>query len=318
MMPAARPPEFAPEQRYEPVLERLAACDCEAGSRAEQAIRMALSDVEKSPWPEVAWCTSTLTPGGYPLEFAWSSRDPAIRWTAEVTGPEVPAAERLSVALAVLQRLGRVVELPNELEDSAGSSTRFGAWLGGRHRGATDAYKLYLELGDPQGWTLAHRLLPACVTAAIPRRTAWRMAGCNTGSGIVELYGRVSRQEIWEVERLLTAGGVDGEPLVGLTSNLLDRDMRPQALPGTTGFSLAVDQNGQVLAGGWFAWSRHLLGHDRAAARVISDMIDRRGWSRGVYEALAADIPGGVSQFGLIGAGVEAGGAPWLQIGCRP
>lgn len=322
MMPARAlsdfPPDLLPERQFGGVLERLSGCDRAAARRAEQAIGLSLAGTRQSIWPEIAWCTSTLTPGGYPLEFAWSSADPAIRWTAEVAGPEVSLDVRLAKALGILRVLGQPVVLPDVLDGKAGHGNRFGTWLGGRHRGSEDRYKLYLEMATAAGWSLARDLLPETVAAAIPGRTTWRMAGYTPDSGIVEIYGRVAHQEIWEIERLLTRCGLDPEPLVSLTAGLTGLDMGARALPGTTGLSLAIDRSGVVVAGGWFALARHLLGPDRVAARAISDMIACQGWRGDLYAALVADIPGEGTRFGMVGAGVDIGGGPWLQVGYRP
>lgn len=313
-----RPRDLSPERQFRDVLARLSECDRDAARHAEQAIGLSLAGTRQSIWPEIAWCTSSLTPGGYPLEFAWSSADPAIRWTAEVAGPEVSLDTRLAEALRILRVLGQPVALPDVLDGQAGHGTRFGAWLGGRHRGSEDRYKLYLELATAPGWSLVRDLLPEAVAGAIPGRTTWRMAGYTADTGIVEIYGRVAHQEIWEIERLLTTCGLDPVPLVSLTSDLAGPALRDRALPGTTGLSLAIDPGGAVVAGGWFALARHLLGHDRVAARAISDMIARQGWRGDLYAALVADLPSDGTRVGMVGAGVDIAGRPWLQVGCRP
>lgn len=312
------PSDLPPERQFGAVLARLSRCDHDAARRAEQAIRLTLAGTRKSIWPEIAWCTSTLTPGGYPLEFAWSSADPAIRWTAEVAGPEVSLDARLAMALDILRILDRPVVLPDFLAGKAGHGKRFGTWLGGRHRRSEDRYKLYLELATAHGWSLVRRLLPETVVTAIPARTSWRMVGYTADSGIIELYGRVAHQEIWEIERLLTMCDLDPGPLVSLTDGLTGRDNRARALPGTTGVSLAIDRSGSVVAGGWFALARHLIGQDHVASHAISDTIERHDWCGEIYKAIITENDGEGTRFGMVGAGVNAARRPWLQIGCRP
>lgn len=318
MRPTTTSPDLLPELLFEPILTRLSKSDPDSAKRAERAINLSLAGARDSIWPEVAWSSSTLTPGGYPLEFAWSSADPAIRWTAEVAGPEMPVEARLSHAVTVLHALGQDVAVPAVLDGVAGRGNRFGTWLGGRHKGGSDRYKLYLELGTADGWAVLQNLLPERVVTTIPPRTSWRMVGYSADNGIVEFYGRVARQEIWEIERLLSISGLDPTTLITLTAGLTRRDLHAHPLPGTTGLSLAVDRNGVVVAGGWFALSRHLLGHDQIARRAISRVIEQQGWCGDFFEAIVADAGCSNSRFGMVGAGVDAAGTPSLQLGCRP
>ena len=81
-------------------------------------------------WPEISHRLSLLTNTGIPVEFSWSTRHTALRWTAEVAGPETPKEDRLAIASELAGVDAGWLE-----EIQAGRHLRYGAWLGGRHRG---------------------------------------------------------------------------------------------------------------------------------------------------------------------------------------
>ena len=58
--------------------------------RARRHLADALAPITQSVWPEISHRLSLLTNTGFPVEFSWSSRYTALRWTAEVAGPETP------------------------------------------------------------------------------------------------------------------------------------------------------------------------------------------------------------------------------------
>ncbi|MDQ5870874.1 MAG: hypothetical protein M3547_01525, partial [Acidobacteriota bacterium] len=75
-------------------------------TRATTALDRLLLDLHGSSWTDVAWSFSRLTQDRFPVEFAFSSVDPSIRYTTEVGGPELDERERLGRAICQLQRLG--------------------------------------------------------------------------------------------------------------------------------------------------------------------------------------------------------------------
>lgn len=286
--------------------------------RAAQALDVTLAGVRSSLWPDVAWRASSLTNTGFPVELSWSSRDQAVRWTAEPTGPEVPELERLRAAQAILRRLGVEAEAPEWLarRPVEGKGHQFGAWLGGRHDDSGDRYKLYVELA---GMRPPDALLGAA-GGALPARTTWRMAGVNAGEDSVELYARLHRPELWEIARLLSVAGIFAEPLVSLTAELTGRGQREQLLPGTAGLSLVASQ-GRLVAAACFVHAGPLLGDDGAVRRVIDRVAERHGWDTSVYDAILGPSRAartGPGRHGMIGVGVGRDGAAWLQVGMRP
>jgi hypothetical protein len=87
----------------ESVWQALAADAPAEAARARPVLDDVLRTTHASPWPEVAWCSSTLTPDGAPVEFVWRPGVRGVFWTAEVAGPETPDELRFPLAI---DRLG--------------------------------------------------------------------------------------------------------------------------------------------------------------------------------------------------------------------
>jgi hypothetical protein len=305
-------PEAAPLDRAFARLQPLAP---DAVRHALRGLGAALEGLRRSCWPEIAWRSSGLTNTGYPVELSWSSRDAALRWTAEVTGPETPEAARLNAAVGALAGMGVAIKLPDWLAPQPGRRLRFGAWIGGRHDAAGDRYKLYIDMA---GADLPARLVRSLNLWAVPARIRWRMAGLDAAGGGMELYGRLQRPEIWEVERLLSRCGGDAPAVIALAAALSGSSGSEYLLPGTAGLSLATMAGGRH-AVSFFVQAGPLIGGDAQIARKIRQLARRHGWDTALYEALLGDgAPGRPGRHGIIGFGAAAEGVPWLQVGLRP
>jgi hypothetical protein len=81
----------------ESVWQALAADAPAEAARARPVLDDVLRTTHASSWREVAWCSSTLTPDGAPVEFVWRPGVRGVFWTAEVAGPDtasIPARYR--------------------------------------------------------------------------------------------------------------------------------------------------------------------------------------------------------------------------------
>jgi hypothetical protein len=289
LMPVARALD-----RVEPILPVETA-------RARARLAATLAPITRSAWPEISHRLSLLTNTGIPVELSWSSRHTALRWTAEVAGPEVPKADRLAIAGGLAG-----VDTGWLQEIQAGRHLRYGAWLGGRHEGERDEHKVYGEL-------------PTGVSEPAPVRhplfddlgIEWRIGGV-AGSGTVELYGRgaIDRAVIDRSERLAfaTTGG-----LPEAVTRLLGR----AEVPRPALLSVAVDRHGGVEALTWFGFAERLFAdHDESVVALERWTADERRLQ--LLRALADGADDGRWRMGLIGVRLAADGSTSVQVAIRP
>lgn len=271
---------------------------------AETWLRRVLAPLETSAWPEVAWRFSRLTATGLPMEFAWSSRETAVRWTADVAPPESDESARLPLAAAHLP-VGECIDLDPWQRLQHRQSLKYGAWLGMRHADDTVG-KLYVEVPETTALPDAHRhpLLRA-------EGLIWRMVGLNT-DGSREYYGRGAVLDRAMVTTL--ADAVSGQGAAMRT--MLNALTRGQELPRPSGISLTLDADGTPLAATWFIFAKAMFRNDAETTAVLRDIVD--GAPRAVYDALAAGADDGAWRHGMVGAGIDARGRTWLQCGLRP
>ena len=194
-------------------LAALAPVAPEAAARATAALGLCLEGVRRSIWPEVAWRFSRLQPGGFPVELGFSTAGESITYTAEVAGPEAAEATRLDAALRLLDALGAGVPPAATVARlrglQAAGRLRWGAWLGGRHGGDDDRFKLYAEApegGDPTDFI--RRSLGGLSLAGIAVQGPFlHMAGSEPG-GRSELYFRFDGFAPGGLRRLLALAGL--------------------------------------------------------------------------------------------------------------
>ena len=285
-------------------LARVAVAAPALAARAGAAIRAATAPLSATCWPELATGFSRLTNTGYPLEFAWCSRDAELRWTAELAPPEVPHVRRLDLAL---RAAGIGLEEAGPWREAQQSRVlRYGAWLGVRHRPDGDARKAYAELPAclPPAWA-AHPLLRSTLLA-------WRMAGLGA-DGSVEFYARGAELDA-AMLRGAEAAAFGGEGrLVAAARALLGRD----ELPRPSGLSLAFDRGGMPKALAWFVFAKAVFRDDAACGAALARMA-RGEAERCLLAALAGGQGDGRWRHGMLGLVLGREGEVWLQAGIRP
>jgi hypothetical protein len=281
-------------------LERLQRVAPAVAQRAHQGLQAPLARLATTAWPETLHRFSSLTNTGYPLEWAWSSRDSQLRCTLEVAPAECAEALRLPTALddcraqassAAGQPTAVVAQATHGLQAlQDGADLRFGAWLGLRFSATAAAAKLYAELL----WQ-------------------WRMAGLSA-DGALELYARTGPLEGGELAASLQALGA--EPGAWLVA--MQRLTRQAGLPQTGGLSLALDAAGRFQALTWFVFAKHLQASDGSIFQACSALAQAWGQDSTIYEALAHGPDDGRWRHGMVGLGLGRDGRVWLQAGLRP
>ncbi len=287
-------------------LQRLGAVVPTAAVQAEALLARLFAPLAASVWPDMAWRFSDLTNTGCPLEFAWSSREAAVRWTAEVAPGETEHPARLAHAGALLD--WPVQALADWQALQSGHRLKFGAWASARHaEDGTRASKLYVELPGgalPPGWPQRHPLLRS-------RLLRWRMAGVNPDGG-VELYARAAELDRRALRGLAEAVLGDAAPLEARLDALLPTPEPPRP----SGLSLALSPSGQPRALTWFCFAKAIFDDDAAVAARLRGLGEGR--SAEVYAALAEGPADGRWRHGMVGAGADIGGQAWVQCGVRP
>lgn len=284
-------------------LQRLRAVLPAQADAAGRLLARTLAPLAASRWPEMAWRFSSLTNTGLPVEFAWTSREAAVRWTAEVAEPEADDADRLRRAAQALDWCG---DLQPWLDHQRGARLKFGAWASARH-GDGVAGKLYADLPDgrlPPHWRGRHRLFGSNLLF-------WRMCGVNP-DGSVECYARAGELDLAALGALARATLGDGAALLQRLLQVLPAD----DLPRPSGISLALSAQGEVRALTWFTFAKAIFRDDAQAEACLR--AQGEGASAQVYAALAAGPADGRWRHGMIGVGADIAGNAWVQCGVRP
>ncbi|MGO1070174.1 hypothetical protein [Lysobacter sp. CA199] len=284
-------------------LQRLRAVLPAQADAAQAMLARVLAPMRDSCWPEVAWSFSSLTNTGLPVEFAWTSREAAVRWTAEVAAPEVAEHDRLAHATRVLDWRGDLAEW---FAHQRGSRLKFGAWASARH-GEAQASKLYVDLPEgrlPEVWSRHHRVFDSALMF-------WRMCGVNP-DGSVECYARADELDLAGLRVLARATLGAAEPLMQRLAQVLPAD----DLPRPSGVSLALSADGQVRALTWFTFAKAIFRDDAQVSARLRGLGD--GASAQVYDALASGPNDGRWRHGMVGVGADIAGNAWVQCGVRP
>jgi hypothetical protein len=260
-----------------------------------------------------------LTGDGYPVEFVFSSLDPAVRYTCEAGG--------LVAALETLRSLGVAAWCPLEGLQEGSLKLEWGAWIGARHDATSDRYKLYAEvpeaLSAPARFAMAGRL-GRSRTLLESHVFAPRIVGWDPSTGCLEIYFRARQMESAELRgvfRLAGFGEAEESALWTLVEDAGGEPIRGR-LPGAQqGFSLSVDPAGRALVFSFFVFARSFFGTDAAARAGMLALAEQRGWNAKAYSLLSAPL----AQFrgkgpchGIVSFIVDLAGRSGVAVGLRP
>jgi hypothetical protein len=288
-----------------------------------------LEGICASPWQEVAWSFSRLTGDGYPVEFAFSSADEAIRYTTEVAGPEVEEHRRLDHALHCLARLGEP-HLPEEILAlfrgiQMSRPLRYGAWVGARHDAEGDRSKVYVEVprvGESDAYPLLSALIGDVPVLSICRAQLV-MLGYGPSASQIEAYFRTDRLEPWQVDLLMGKSGFASqtqrffdfvEEVSGLT---IQRIVSMQPL----GFSFAGQGTGIATTFSLFMAAGSVFGSDMNIRQRMLALDSRMCWRLTHYRAASESLAGRTgwnTWHGILSFVARRDEAPVLHIGLRP
>ena len=297
-----------------------------APAGAAEALGLLLEEICCSPSPEPAWRSSGLTGDGFPVEIAFTEAEASFRYTVEVAGPETDAGARLSRAERLLERLGS--PLPEEWSArlrrmQSEGPLHWGAWMGGRHSAESARFKLYAEVpeGSREAWSLvADRLGPAPLL--LRGGLAPRFVGVEPATRRLEVYFRVPRLEVWEVERLLGRVGLAERwpDLHELVEQAFGRPLG-ETVPGRFGgFSVSSPPEGPP-AFTLFVACVVAFGGDGTTRRRLLELTGERGSRLGEYARVSEPLAtrtGPRTAHLFAGFTVAARGPAVLSVGLRP
>lgn len=164
------------------------------------SVTACVDGLRNSCWPGVAWRFSLLSTDGCPLQFAFSTYDDALRYTAEVAGPELAEVKRLRAGCDLAARLGGGVPAWRRrawTSMQSGHHLRWGAWIGVRHDGLSSRVKLYVEVPRES------REVGESSSVAIVPSSRPAMIGYDCESGVEELYFRQPQMDARELSAFL-------------------------------------------------------------------------------------------------------------------
>jgi hypothetical protein len=273
-MSAHWPAEAAPVER---ALDLARGVVPDAAGEARQSLAEALRPIDQSPWPNVAWRFSRLNGDGFPAEFTFSTADSAIRYSAEIAGPEVDEHDRYALALRWAGWESAGEWHPAQVLRRQQGPLRWGAWIGGMHSGSGGRRKVYVEATP----AFQVPVFPA------PPGARLRFAGLANGGRDCEFYFRRDFLEVAEVGRMLCGLGLREcfHPLVESVANTIPWPVRERLLPTDSGFSIAPGRAFSV-----FTYARSLWGSDGSIRRRMLELAAREGADFRLYEAVSRPL----------------------------
>ena len=230
----------------------------------------AIDRLSASAWPEVAWQFSRINGDGYPVEFTYSTASSAVRFTAEVAGPEVDERRRFDLALSLLDTPPAAgVESVRAVQ--ARGPLRFGAWVGG----GAGRQKVYAECppGTESDWGIPGARL--------------RMIGLTSGETSSEYYYRRNFLESADAGYLLHRCGLGSRfrDLRDAVERATGRSTEGMLLSTDAGYSVAQIPSGCAMS--VFTFARSLWGSDANIRRTLLRLHDMP-----VYEKASRAVAG--------------------------
>lgn len=275
-------------------LELLSECAPESVRRARAALEILLQGVRSSPWREVAWACSNLTPDGFPVELTFSSlAGHKVRYALEVAGPEMPEREGIRTAFQLYRQLaGRQASVQVECamaEMQGAHELSYGAWFGGAHGATSDRYKIYSEI--PRGAS-PQKVAPGIVERGLPLphcQPVPVMFGFQPDTGVREVYFRTPGLAAEDIGRLLWEWGL-GQRYCETLELMEATCGRPVPRVVIEGFSVASDSGGDLRAVSLFATASALFGSDANIRRTLLQLARSRGWAPTLYERVTESL----------------------------
>ncbi|MEM7334544.1 MAG: hypothetical protein AAF490_20880 [Chloroflexota bacterium] len=301
--------------------------------RLASTLELLLAGNSRSTVPQEAWRYGMLNGNGCPVEFNFTSLGNDLRYTVELTEPNIPPNQRLIRAKKLLEQLAPQQlcndEVARLMQMQAGDCLSWGGWLGVRHRVEGDRFKIYAEvpraraavIDDWARQTLGSRTAPA-------NRFALPVAiGHELGSDREEIYYYINRSGLSYrfIQSLLQQLGLaeQEEALLDLIQGALgitEQRIIPSFPEANYGFSISLCAKGGPPVLSIFAYTSRFIGDDATVRRHVLSLARRHGWALSDYAALSAPLArNGRSDFHNVMAFIVAPNMPpQLHISMSP
>lgn len=284
---------------FHPAVERflkMSAAKCPGAARARQALQTLLQWTESTDNP---WSRSTLSMPGFPIELAFTTADKALRYCVEIDDPASDPRQRLATAAVVLSRMSTVAPEPDVLDRlsnlQADRELKFGAWIGGRHAGDVDRYKLYAEVpigaaGAAEDWSSELSGIGHGVT----RQVRIEMIGYDPAARRIEFYWRGQNQSPLSIRMAMRQLHLESraDELFGVLQRAYRFPLAGRLPSSDCGFSESLSQDGTSAIFSIYFFARSMFGGDGNTRTTILRLAAEFGWDLTDYARISAPLAG--------------------------
>lgn len=280
--------------------------------RDEAVLASCLEPLRMSVWPDIAWQFSRLTRDGFPLEFAFTGHDAALRLTLEPAGPEASESNRLNCALRLLEAIGHALPECALIADWRGmqreTALRWGTWLGLRQTANGFRAKLYIEV--PRGVRYPH-------AADAPMGGHLRMLGYEPETRRREFYYSLFNIDAPQFARALAQYEIENPHAA------LDTLAEMAGLPVATalqwlgiGLSVATDDDRKHLGTALFFRAAAAHGGQGRIRDALLQQQDAHGIRNSLYRILLANAESSsLPDHGVVTLALRSAGDAELRAG---
>lgn len=297
--------------------------------RASAALQVLLQDLNRLPESETDWQFSKLTGDGFPLEFAFTTADADLRYTTEISSPQIPAAQRLGLACQRLKQLGQAEILAGVLEKlhqiQQVGQLHYGAWVGGRHGVKGDGFKLYAEVPISNLESLQSHLkdLQVPCPRLADRSILLRMIGYHLTSQRLEVYFRLSQAEHHHLQQLMAPWGLKNrvEELWNFLEETYGYCLRGKLPGGSVGISYSLSPDSDLPVFTLFLFARAFWGGDASIRRKLGAVATKYDWDMTLYQQITEPLAmhnTWKTHHGLLGFVVPPEHSIAVSLGVRP
>lgn len=267
---------------------------------------------------------SRLTPTGAPVEFGFTQAGKGLRYTVEVAPPGRNPEKRLAQIERFL--INREVPLPDKnLRSKLAAAQRsgpltYGAWLGVRHDGPADSFKIYVEVPTGGGgrldtWVTDLLGQPHRAPGPPPRI---EMIGLDANGTRVEVYYASTDVLRTAVPILMDRAGLGADAMLSIIDSTTPFPSGARLPARDVGFSYAVTPGQPGVVFTLYFVAQKLFGDDAGCATWIAGRLPR-------YADFITHLPMGplgTTHHGMIGLSMAPGlnqpvlstgvAAPWV------